>query len=574
MMVMYSQKDDKRKFIIERYKYNSSNVKIIKYIGGEDEVTIPPDVICIEGGAFQGSKIRHLIIDNGNKDYQDDNFQGLNDGELRFLEKLTFVNMCRHSSMNLYELRRVAPSLKTITVNYTGKYALYAGAYSYHKTGTWANESSLMSNPLYIEVHNGCQIKFSREVDPLTARINAPDISLGHIEMRARESAIRFFFENKDNGEIFPEDRKKKYEKWLSSINEAYIKYLFNEKNMKLLNEILSYPNLKMSVRSYDKILEYAERANELSLKATVLDLRDKYYDIEKVAEREQNTVLNDLLNPERVHAQKQFWSWGYNQNGTVNILACKMEKAEEIEIPGYLGGKKVVSIGDGAFKKTKARKIIIPDGVITIDRYAFYSSDKIEEVIINGNTLQTIGESAFEGCIRLKEIILPDSLKYIGCKAFRNCRFTEFKQPESLRFIGEEAFWGSGVTSIELNNVTLGKGAFIYSAVEKVILKDVTYIPDECFRNCVKMTSVNMFGTYMIGARAFAMNKKLKEITIDSALTMIGKMAFAIDKSDGLKKVNMTPECSLKKIKKMFSGINDAIEYITMETVVQEQCQ
>jgi hypothetical protein len=57
---------------------------------------------------------------------------------------------------------------------------------------------------------------------------------------------------------------------------------------------------------------------------------------------------------------------------------------------------------------------------------------------------LEKIGESAFEKCYSLKEIIFPETLIYIGKSSFRfNRDLFEVVFPKNLRFIGDGAFYG-----------------------------------------------------------------------------------------------------------------------------------
>ena len=66
-------------------------------------------------------------------------------------------------------------------------------------------------------------------------------------------------------------------------------------------------------------------------------------------------------------------------------------------------------------------------------------------------NSLTSIGESAFEDCVGLTSVKLPNSLTSIGESAFKDCyRLTSVEIPNSVTSIGEYAFYGcSGLTSV-----------------------------------------------------------------------------------------------------------------------------
>ena len=65
---------------------------------------------------------------------------------------------------------------------------------------------------------------------------------------------------------------------------------------------------------------------------------------------------------------------------------------------------------------------VIVPDGVKTIDNYAFRRYNEIRSVQLP-ESVTKIGEYAFQDCIALEQINIPENVKSIGAEAFRNCR-------------------------------------------------------------------------------------------------------------------------------------------------------
>ena len=62
----------------------------------------------------------------------------------------------------------------------------------------------------------------------------------------------------------------------------------------------------------------------------------------------------------------------------------------------------------------------------------------------VNGYKVTMIGDSAFEECTSLTEIVIPDSVTDIGYSAFCNCNsLTSITMPDSVTSIGECAFEG-----------------------------------------------------------------------------------------------------------------------------------
>ena len=88
---------------------------------------------------------------------------------------------------------------------------------------------------------------------------------------------------------------------------------------------------------------------------------------------------------------------------------------------------------------------------------------DTIEE-----NPVTSIGDSAFEGCDRLKSITIPDSVTSIGKSAFAVCRnLTSITIPDSVTSIGRYAFQScEGLTAVTFlgDAPKAGGGIFKYA--------------------------------------------------------------------------------------------------------------
>ncbi len=103
-----------------------------------------------------------------------------------------------------------------------------------------------------------------------------------------------------------------------------------------------------------------------------------------------------------------------------------------------------------------------IPEGVETIRTKAFYRCSDLRSITLP-STLTRIEEKAFFRC-SFEEIVLPDTLSYIGKDAFGYCvNLTELEIPGSVTEIGEYAFYNcTKLLKITLDSsedaVTLGK--------------------------------------------------------------------------------------------------------------------
>ena len=88
-------------------------------------------------------------------------------------------------------------------------------------------------------------------------------------------------------------------------------------------------------------------------------------------------------------------------------------------------------------------RQVVIQSGIKEIGEYAFYGMKNLEKVTINSDTLESIGNHAFDDCENLEEINLPDSLSAMGIYAFARCTKLEYINiPSTVTFIGDESLY------------------------------------------------------------------------------------------------------------------------------------
>ena len=118
----------------------------------------------------------------------------------------------------------------------------------------------------------------------------------------------------------------------------------------------------------------------------------------------------------------------------------------------------------------TGCKNTIIPNGITTIDRWAFASNKSLASITIP-NTVMTIADHAFHSCSSLPFISIPNSVTTIGVQAFYNCSlFSSFTIPKSVTTIGKMAF--KDCTSLDTIYVeattppTLGENVLGYSPV------------------------------------------------------------------------------------------------------------
>lgn len=228
-----------------------------------------------------------------------------------------------------------------------------------------------------------------------------------------------------------------------------------------------------------------------------------------------------------------------------IRILKYK-GSARSVTIPAKIDGMKVVEIGERAFYNNQSlEQLIMTKGNVirSIGEEAFSGCTKLNFVDIYRTQVETIDNSAFQGCIRLENILLPTSLVSIGERAFYNCtKLNSVIFQNNLEVIEQMAFANckslkqallpDTVKQIWSEDKTGVYGGVFYGCekLTKVTLTGkITQIPTNTFYGCTSLTILSMPNTVTeIGSNAFALCTNLSQVRFSNRLKKISKGAFA----------------------------------------------
>ena len=193
-----------------------------------------------------------------------------------------------------------------------------------------------------------------------------------------------------------------------------------------------------------------------------------------------------------------------------------------------------IIEIGRFAFKRMRLETINLPKTLKKLNRESFASCHWLRfNPLVIPEGLTEIPFGAFMHCQSFDELVLPSTIKILAGFCFYNTRMSKANFPQGLERIEQSAFEGSG----ELKQISLpqsvqhiGYNAFSFadSLREINIPEGITIIP-ACFLQCARVLEhVNIPKSVVkIESSAFMDCEKLKNIELPSGLKEIGLQSF-----------------------------------------------
>ena len=217
-------------------------------------------------------------------------------------------------------------------------------------------------------------------------------------------------------------------------------------------------------------------------------------------------------------------FEYSVRDDGTVEITDYN-GSAEKVEIPEKIDGKSVTSIGNYAFEYCEnITSVTIPDSVTSIGFCVFSNCTSLTSITIP-NSVTSISGGAFENCTSLKAInVASENSNYVSVNGvlYNKDKTTiicypagkkdnNYKIPDSVTEIDDYAFNGC----ISLSSVT--------------IPNSVTSIGVYAFEYCASLKSITIPDSVpLVGPGAFSNCTNLTSVTIQNGVMYIGNEAFA----------------------------------------------
>lgn len=211
--------------------------------------------------------------------------------------------------------------------------------------------------------------------------------------------------------------------------------------------------------------------------------------------------------------------------NGTLQI-----HSQTDDEMPDYT----YVEAAPWSKYKDSIEKVVIKSSITHIGEWAFAGCSRLKEVEIDDPSLTSIGANAFYKCEQLEKINLPDSVMEIGAYAFGQCEnLSDCNIPQNVKVLEDFVFYQCEKldnVKLPVQLVEICDGAFAYcGSLKNVNLQDtnVARIGENAFLKTGIVEVVMPESLHTLGARAFEDCSGLIYVSLPKELNEIEEKAF-----------------------------------------------
>lgn len=228
--------------------------------------------------------------------------------------------------------------------------------------------------------------------------------------------------------------------------------------------------------------------------------------------------LVSSLILPQNAITTVGDWAFGW----TTALLS--------LELP-----ESIATLGNRVFQQSGLVEFVLPNSVTSIGTYTFMECPNLKKVTLS-NQLKVIPDHTFGRCVNLEEVIIPEGVTTIERTAFFGYVGNDFASvkplsmtlPQSLTLIdGYNLFYGSGITSVTLPSgveyvpAVASNGQAIRDEAEREMKKK--WISAAMFLGASRLVSVVLPDDITgIDAGAFAYTA-LTSVTFPESLTAFG---------------------------------------------------
>ena len=212
-----------------------------------------------------------------------------------------------------------------------------------------------------------------------------------------------------------------------------------------------------------------------------------------------------------------------------------------------------ITEIGNYAFANTKITGIELHDGIRKIGTGAFENCIDLPGILLPEN-LEELSSRAMYGCTALTEMVIPGSVKTVGEQAFELCTsLAAITLPAEMETIPSRMMYGcSSLKEIMIPEAvkTIGNSAFENCSVLEHVTNGVNLVSigSRSFYNCSRLQSIVWSESLAaIGQEAFYNCSALGEIILNSQVESIGSYAFYM--CSGVTQIAVSPSAKLNTI-------------------------
>lgn len=175
-----------------------------------------------------------------------------------------------------------------------------------------------------------------------------------------------------------------------------------------------------------------------------------------------------------------------------------------------------VKEIGESAFEYCEfIVEVIVGDAVVLINDYAFDSCTSLTSVTI-GSGVETIGSCAFEWCESLTNVTIPSSVMSISDDAFYDCSMLRYNEYDNGYYLGND--------DNPYHALIVAKD----EAITSCIINSNTRVISNAFGKCEYLTEIAIpSGVTTIAPYTFAFCKRLERVVIPDSVVSIEQDAF-----------------------------------------------